>query len=115
MHPASIEPTADFISSAAWAYANEKINVFNLGNEDTVDVDGVAGIICNEMGLKGVKYSHTGGERGWIGDAPTVLLSTEKIKKLGFQFPGSSAKAVKDAAREMIAEEEIFDKKRNEG
>ncbi len=27
---------------------------------------------------------HTGGERGWIGDSPLILLDTAKIRSLGW-------------------------------
>ncbi|MEM2963182.1 MAG: NAD-dependent epimerase/dehydratase family protein [Candidatus Anstonellales archaeon] len=107
---------SDCISAIYFAFnkANNKINVFNLGNEDTISVKEVADIVCEEMGLKDVTYSYTGGERGWIGDAPTVLLSVEKLKQLGFKFSGNSASAVRRATREMLKETEIYDKKRSE-
>jgi UDP-glucose 4-epimerase len=31
------------------------------------------------------KRRYTGGERGWIGDSPFILLDTTRIKSLGWQ------------------------------
>ncbi len=58
---------------------------YNLGQDYTIDIDKTADIITDEMGLKDVRYEHTGGEAGWVGDQPTVLLSTDKMRALGWE------------------------------
>lgn len=67
----------------------EKTNLFNLGNDYTIEIDRVADIVIEEMGLKqgtnGVKKRYTGGEVGWVGDQPIVHLSTDKIRALGWK------------------------------
>jgi UDP-glucose 4-epimerase len=63
----------------------EKVNIFNLGWEEYINVNKVADTVTSEMGLSNVKYEYTGGSRGWVGDSPLVHLSIEKIKKLGWQ------------------------------
>jgi UDP-glucose 4-epimerase len=60
-------------------------SVFNLGQNYTIAVDEVARIVTQEMGLKDVAYQHTGGEIGWVGDQPVVLLSTRKIESIGWK------------------------------
>jgi UDP-glucose 4-epimerase len=64
---------------------SEKVNIFNLGWEEYINVNKVADTVTSEMGLSDVKYEYTGGSRGWVGDSPLVHLSIEKIKKLGWQ------------------------------
>lgn len=82
--------------------ANGTVNVFNVGAEDWADVDAVAGIVTEEMGLKDVKYEYTGGASGWVGDVPKVMLSIEKIKALGWKPKYTSEEAVRKATKEML-------------
>ncbi|MHA1596607.1 MAG: SDR family NAD(P)-dependent oxidoreductase [Candidatus Asgardarchaeia archaeon] len=60
-------------------------DAFNIGSEEWITVNEIARIICDELGLKEVTFKYTGGERGWTGDVKKVLLSIEKIKKLGWE------------------------------
>jgi UDP-glucose 4-epimerase len=64
--------------------SKEKINIFNLGTEEYIQVTPIANIICQELKLKNVKYTYSGGERGWIGDSPFILLDVKKMKSLGW-------------------------------
>jgi UDP-glucose 4-epimerase len=73
-------------------------SVFNLGQNYTIGVDEVAHIVTQEMGLKDVSYRHTGGEIGWVGDQPIVLLSTKKIESFGWK-PKTS---IEDGLRKTI-------------
>ncbi len=84
--------------------AKEKVNIYNLGSEDWISVAQLAEIIVGEMGLKNVKFEFTGGERGWVGDVPKVLLSMEKLRRLGWKPKYNSAEAVRKAVREILAE-----------
>ena len=65
--------------------ADEKVNIFNLGNVEYMNVKDVAKIIIEEIGLSDVEYKFTGGEKGWIGDAPFVQLDVKKIMNLGWK------------------------------
>ncbi|NVM53852.1 MAG: SDR family NAD(P)-dependent oxidoreductase [Candidatus Helarchaeota archaeon] len=60
------------------------LDAFNIGSNSWTTVIEIADIIADELGLKNVKYAFTGGEAGWTGDVFKMLLSTEKIKKLGW-------------------------------
>jgi UDP-glucose 4-epimerase len=60
-------------------------DVFNVGSEEWITVNNIARIVCDEMGLKKVKFEYTGGERGWKGDVRKFLLDITKIKKLGWK------------------------------
>lgn len=63
----------------------ETKNVINLGHIAYMNVTDLADIVCEEMGLKNVSYSYTGGVRGWLGDSPFVHLDISKISKAGFR------------------------------
>jgi UDP-glucose 4-epimerase len=79
--------------------ATGKVNIFNLGVEEQTLVDKVADIVIEEMGLKNIKRSYTGGPRGWIGDNPVVELSLERIKKLGWRQSVPSEEAIRRTVR----------------
>jgi UDP-glucose 4-epimerase len=59
-------------------------NIFNVGHNDFMNVLQLADIVVEELGLEGVRYQTTGGERGWLGDSPFVHLDTSKLKALGW-------------------------------
>ena len=81
--------------------ADEKVNVFNIGSEDQVKVRRIAEIVCEEMGVKPA-FKFTGGDRGWKGDVPVMLLSIEKLKSLGWRPKYSSEEAVRMAVRDLL-------------
>ena len=80
-------------------HANEPVNIFNLGCEDTVNVVRIAELLVGEMGLGDVKFRFTGGERGWKGDVRTMQLAIEKLKALGWRPKTTSEEAVRAAIR----------------
>jgi UDP-glucose 4-epimerase len=59
-------------------------NVLNLGHMEYMNVMDLASIVCEEMGLKDVKFKCLGGVRGWLGDSPFVHLDISRIKETGF-------------------------------
>ncbi len=85
-----------------YRYGKDRVNIFNLGNEEYTTVDRVAEIVVEEMGLKDVEFVYTGGDRGWVGDAPMVFLSIEKMKKLGWKPEVGVEEAIRKTARWLI-------------
>jgi UDP-glucose 4-epimerase len=83
-------------------HAHNEVNTFNIGSEDWIDVTRIADIVVRGLGLTGVKYRYTGGERGWVGDVPRMQLSLEKIKKLGWRPDIGSEGSVEMAVKAMI-------------
>lgn len=61
----------------------EKVNVFNLGTDEYVEVNDSICWICAALGVE-PQLSFTGGDRGWIGDNPFIFLDTGKIRALGW-------------------------------
>lgn len=82
---------------------DEKVNIFNIGSEDQVKVKRIAEIVCEEMNLS-PKFKFTGGKRGWVGDVPVMLLSIDKLKKLGWKPKFNSEEAVRRAVRDILHE-----------
>lgn len=83
----------------------EKINgvsLYNLGVEGESSVTGIADILCEEMGLKGVKYRYTGGEGGWKGDVPRFRYCIDKIHKEGWKAEYTSDEAVRKTIQNVL-------------
>ena len=68
---------------AAVDRAQDKVNVFNLGTEEYVQVEDSIAIITAHLGLS-PRRTYGGGERGWIGDNPFIFLDTTRIRALGW-------------------------------
>jgi UDP-glucose 4-epimerase len=69
---------------AALARADKKVNIFNLGTDEYCEVHDSIGWICEYLGLR-PKITYAGGERGWIGDSPFILLDCSRIRALGWR------------------------------
>lgn len=78
-------------------------SAYNIGSVDTIVVDRIAEIVIRETGLESVKFTYTGGRRGWIGDVPYVFLDISRMKKLGFTPKYNSEQAVTLAVRNMLS------------
>lgn len=92
---------SDCVEAMLFAVENshEMANIFNIGSDDTINSSQIGEIVVMEMGLKKVKFSYTGGKRGWKGDVPRMLLSIEKIKSLGWKPLHDSQSSVVEATR----------------
>jgi UDP-glucose 4-epimerase len=94
----------DCIEGILFGFANsrERVNVFNLGPSSATDVTTIANTLVTELGLENVKFTYTGGDRGWAGDVPQVRFNPKKLKKLGWETKLSSNGAVKKAIKEIV-------------
>jgi len=88
--------------------ANEKTNIFNLGNREWINVKDLADIVIETMGLENVSYSFTGGVRGWKGDTPFVHLSIDKISELGWVPKFSVEETIRDTVRYLINNNDLL-------
>ncbi|MBU3897275.1 MAG: NAD-dependent epimerase/dehydratase family protein [Nanoarchaeota archaeon] len=79
--------------------SSEKINIFNVGHDESISVTDIANMIVDELELKDVKYTYSNNSRGWIGDSPLVLLDTGRIKLLGWSPSISIAETIKSTVR----------------
>jgi UDP-glucose 4-epimerase len=64
--------------------AKDKVNIFNLGTDEYCEVNDSIGWICEHLGLH-PKPTYSGGERGWVGDSPFILLDCSRIRALGWR------------------------------
>ncbi len=63
--------------------AKHRVEVYNLGCDEYVQVNDSIGFICAALGLK-PRLEYTGGNKGWVGDNPFIFLDTKKIRATGW-------------------------------
>lgn len=75
----------DCLDAILWAlnHAKDKVNIFNLGTDEYVEVNDSIAWICDYLNISPQKI-YTGGERGWIGDNPFIYLNCSRIRNLGW-------------------------------
>jgi UDP-glucose 4-epimerase len=115
--PSTLEILGDGTQSKSYLYIDDcvdallsshqvenQVEIFNVGTNDQVDVQTIANVVTEEMGLKEVKYYFTGGfqGRGWRGDVKMMLLDASKLQRLGWKPKQNSKEAIKLTARSMI-------------
>ena len=64
--------------------AKDKVNIYNLGTDEYVEVNDSVRFICGKLGVT-PEFTYEGGERGWIGDNPFIYLDTSKVRALGWK------------------------------
>lgn len=80
------------------------VEIYNLGVSGATSVRKIADIICEELGLKNVRYEFTGGEAGWKGDVPQFQYCLDKIHKAGWTAQYTSDEAVRKTVEDAIKE-----------
>ncbi len=63
--------------------AQDRVNIFNLGQDEYCEVNQSIGWIAERLQLT-PKLEYTGGERGWIGDNPFIFIDCSRIRALGW-------------------------------
>jgi UDP-glucose 4-epimerase len=84
---------------------NGRVEIYNVGSEDQINVKEIAQIVCGKMGLKNVEYVYSGGVdggRGWKGDVKVMLLNIEKMKAIGWKPILNSRRAVEKTAESLL-------------
>jgi UDP-glucose 4-epimerase len=102
-HPGSLRILGDGLQRKSYLYVQDCVDailhvtrkgtakgaphgtqIYNLGTTEYVQVKDSVGHICKALGLA-PKLEYTGGDRGWIGDNPFILLDTKKIQATGWK------------------------------
>lgn len=91
--------------------AKDKINIYNLGNNEIINVTESAKTITEAAGYKDVKFEYAGGDRGWVGDQPYVFLDTERVQSLGWKAEKDTREGLKITTRYLVDHPEIIEKR----
>jgi UDP-glucose 4-epimerase len=82
--------------------ATDRVNIFNLGQDEYCEVNQSIGWICERLKLK-PELAYTGGERGWIGDNPFIFLDCSRMRALGWEPKLSIRNSVINTLEYLIA------------
>lgn len=74
---------------------------YNVATLDHITVTEIADAAVRTMGLDGVEYQYTGGDRGWKGDVPVVRLDSQKIRELGWNNQYTTCQAIEMSLTSM--------------
>ncbi|HZX42978.1 MAG TPA: NAD-dependent epimerase/dehydratase family protein, partial [Myxococcaceae bacterium] len=96
----------------AIARAGEPINVLNLGHQDWIEVDESIAVITATLGVS-PRIVHLGGERGWVGDSPRILLDTARLRALGWAPTRSIRESIVETLAFLEAHPFVDDRQRS--
>lgn len=82
--------------------SKETVNIFNIGHKEVLTIDNIVDIIFDELKVKPNK-KYLGGKRGWKGDNNFVLLSSEKLEKLGWEPKFTIEEGIRKTIRYLVA------------
>ncbi len=88
--------------------AKEKVNIYNLGTDEYVEVNDSVRFICGKLNVK-PEFTYAGGERGWIGDNPFIYLDTKKVRSLGWAPKASIEEGVVKTVEYLMANQWVFE------
>jgi len=70
------------------------VALYNLGPGDSVTVRRIAELVQERWTGGRVRLRFTGGDRGWVGDVPRMLLDVSRLERLGWRAGLTSEQAV---------------------
>ncbi len=91
-------------------YFNDKINIINLGTNESLTVKESIKIICDTLKCK-PKLLFKGGKRGWVGDNPLIFLDTKKIRKSGWRPSFTIKESIKITTKYLLDNQWILKRK----
>jgi len=94
---------SDVINALTWIPRhnnNKKSEVYNIASHDQMTVTALADIVCDEMNLS-PKYKYIGGDHGWVGDVPQVVLSIDKALSTGWNPKYKCEEAIRRTVNEL--------------
>ncbi len=79
--------------------------IYNISVEsDGTTVFQIANFVVEEMGLKNVEFTYTGGNVGWKGDVPKFKYNIDKVLSTGWKPKFTSDEAVRQTIKDVLNE-----------
>lgn len=82
--------------------SKKRVNIYNIGHEEIMTVSEIVDTILQTLNLASVKKIWLGKESNWKGDNEFVLLSIDKLKKLGWKPRISTKKALAETVSYLL-------------
>jgi UDP-glucose 4-epimerase len=87
----------------AWNFRLNKVDIFNIGGIDTINVAEIANLVVQKIGLR-TKITYSGGDRGWKGDVPKFSYDIKRILSTKWAPKLNSKEAVELTIKSLISE-----------
>ncbi|NBO64017.1 MAG: NAD-dependent epimerase/dehydratase family protein [Acidobacteria bacterium] len=107
----------DCLDAMLWAVGRQaalsephQVGIYNLGTREYCEVLDSVGWICEVLGVE-PEIETTGGERGWTGDNPFILLDTARINSLGWEPKLTIAQGVRTTTKWLLENRWVFEKR----
>ena len=84
-----------------------KLDIYNLGTNETVTVNQSIGIICKSLNCDPV-IDFSGGTEGWIGDNPHIFLDTTSIRATGWSSTRTISESIRETVEWLVANNWVF-------
>ena len=90
------------VTTLPFKHAN-KFEVYNIAPTDQISVNQIAKEIFQQLKINDdINITYTGGDRGWKGDVPIVILDAAKARLHGWKEEYSSHEAISKSIKELI-------------
>lgn len=92
------------------AKAKHRVEIYNLGANEYVQVNDSVSLICKALGLK-PRLEYTGGNKGWVGDNPFIFLETKKIRSTGWSNKLTIEQGIQRTLEWLRTNQWVYDKR----
>ena len=84
-----------------------KLDIYNLGTNETVTVNQSIDIICKSLNCDPV-IDYSGGTEGWIGDNPHIFLDTTSARATGWSSTRTISESIRETVDWLVANNWVF-------
>jgi UDP-glucose 4-epimerase len=83
------------------------LGIFNLGTTEVVQVRESIALIINALKFS-PEIVYSGGNQGWIGDNPYILLATDQIRSTGWSTSATIPSSIVDTVNWLTENRWVF-------
>jgi len=95
---------AALIRSLSW---HDSMRIFNLGTTEVMQVRESIALIAQTLKCH-PEILYAGGNQGWVGDNPYILLATDRIRSTGWSTSATIASSIVDTVSWLIENRWVF-------
>ena len=95
---------AALVQSLGW---NNPLGIFNLGTTEVVQVRESIALITQALKCS-PEIQYFGGNQGWVGDNPYILLATDQIRSTGWSTSATIASSIVDTVNWLTKNRWVF-------